>query len=440
MASWEDWINGTGKTSYNQNGTAGPAATAGTAGTTGTAGTADAPVIPKGALLTTEQQKAANIANGVVPQRGGTQYEHQKGDLGVTPSRGTKETGYIPMEPSGQWEYTGTGWVNKNAGQSSGGTAKKKEEEPLTPAADMWQSSYAPSQNVTDALAYLNQQEQAIANKGPYGGSPYDQDIASAYGAIMGRGPFSYNVNADALYQQYRDLYAENGRQASLNAQGQAAGLTGGYGNSYAAAAGNAAYDQYMTQLNDRALDLYDRARQRWLDEGDRLQTQYGMARDMGELDYSRWVDDWNRLQQERNYAYGKYGDEFNRDYSMYKDEQQLAYDNVLAMIQRGVTPSAQMRRNAGITDEDYELLKKTYKKKSSGGGAAYRGPSVTAGDRGYDPNVIPESNGTTAAQSKSNDIASFLNQMVDQKLIDPEVAITAYAASQGITLPEKTK
>lgn len=253
------------------------------------------------------------------------------------------------------------------------GGAAPKEATPLEPAADQWQSGYAPSQNVSDALSYLRQQEQAVSGIGPYGGSPYDQDIQNAYGAIMSRGKFNYDVNADALYQQYRNLYAENARQAALNAQGAGAGLTGGYGNSYAASAANQAAQQQMTQLNDRALDIYDRAYQRWQDEGGEMTNRLNTAVGMGDRDYSRWTDAYDRALNERNYAYQKYGDEWSRDYGMYQDQQQQDYNMVMAMLQYGLTPSAQMRRNAGISDQDFTTLQNYYKSKAksraSGGG-----------------------------------------------------------------------
>lgn len=291
------------------------------------------------------------------------------------------------------------------------GTAKKSASAamPKGAKADTWQSGYAPSEAVNNALAYLQQQEAAVSGIGPYNGSPYDQDIADAYSKIMGRGPFSYNVNADALYQQYRDLYSENARQASLNAQGQAAGLTGGYGNSYAASAGNAAYDQQMTQLNDRALDLYDRAYQRWLDEGTQAENRLATARSMGEQDYSRWQDAYDRALQERQYAYGKYGDEFSRDYGMYQDTQSQAYNLVMAMIQSGIAPSYQLLRNAGISDTDYNTLSKYYKSKKKG-----------------------KSSGGTQ-KTGLDSVADYLNGMVNSGKMNEETANYLYRMAAGV-------
>ena len=50
----------------------------------------------------------------------------------------------------------------------------------------------------------------------------------------LNREAFQYDLNADALYQQYQNRYQELGRNAMKDTMGQAAALTGGYGSSYA--------------------------------------------------------------------------------------------------------------------------------------------------------------------------------------------------------------
>ena len=59
---------------------------------------------------------------------------------------------------------------------------------------------------------------------------------------VLNREKFSYDLNGDALYQQYKDQYTNLGRLAMADTIGQASAMTGGYGNSYAATAGNQAF------------------------------------------------------------------------------------------------------------------------------------------------------------------------------------------------------
>lgn len=125
---------------------------------------------------------------------------------------------------------------------------------------------------------------------GGYGGTtanknqPYIDQLNSLYDQIMGRGKFQYDLNGDMLYRQMADQYTQLGRQAMRDATGTAAGLTGGYGNSWANHVGNQAYQQYLTQLNNNIPDLYDRAYNAWLNEGNELLQKYEMAANHGAL------------------------------------------------------------------------------------------------------------------------------------------------------------
>lgn len=107
---------------------------------------------------------------------------------------------------------------------------------------------------------------------------PYIDQLNSLYDQVMGRGKFQYDLNGDMLYKQMADQYTQLGRQAMRDATGTAAGLTGGYGNTWANYVGNQAYQQYLTQLNNNIPELYDRAYNAWLNEGNELLQQYELA------------------------------------------------------------------------------------------------------------------------------------------------------------------
>lgn len=107
---------------------------------------------------------------------------------------------------------------------------------------------------------------------------PYQAQANALYQQLMGRGDFVYDLQGDMLYRQYADQYSQLGRQAMMDTMGTAAGLTGGYGNSYASTVGNQAYQQYLGQLNAMVPEFYDRAYQAWLDQGNQLMQQYELA------------------------------------------------------------------------------------------------------------------------------------------------------------------
>ena len=110
------------------------------------------------------------------------------------------------------------------------------------------------------------------------GNEPYVAQLNALYDQIMGRKPFQYDLNGDLLYRQMADQYTQLGQQAMRDSMGSAAALTGGYGNSYAQQVGNQAYQQYLTALNQSIPELYDRALNTYLAQGDQLMQRYEIA------------------------------------------------------------------------------------------------------------------------------------------------------------------
>ena len=98
------------------------------------------------------------------------------------------------------------------------------------------------------------------------------------YAQIMGRKPFSYDATSDPIYQQYKDLYTQQGKMAMEDRKGQAAALTGGYGNTYGQAVGQQQYNDYMRKLNGIIPDLENSAFSRWQAEGSNLMNRYNMV------------------------------------------------------------------------------------------------------------------------------------------------------------------
>lgn len=129
------------------------------------------------------------------------------------------------------------------------------------------------------ALPQTNAQTSGGNSGGGSGGnSPYVQQLNTLYDQIVNRKPFKYDVNGDLLYRQMADQAMKNGALAARNAMGQAAALTGGYGNSYAEQVAAQAYQQNMAALNDNIPELYQQALNAYLAEGDQLLQQYELA------------------------------------------------------------------------------------------------------------------------------------------------------------------
>ena len=182
---------------------------------------------------------------------------------------------------------------------------------------------YAASETVQQADAVLKAIQ--AAQPGAYQ-SKWQNQIDGIINRILNREEFSYDVNEDALYQQYKDQYIQAGKLAMQDSMGQAAAMTGGYGNSYAATVGNQAYQNYLSQLNEVVPELYGMALDRYNQEGQEMYNQYGLLNSQEQQDYARYQDSYNQWLTERDYATGRYDTEYERDYNKYLNDVNLGY------------------------------------------------------------------------------------------------------------------
>lgn len=223
---------------------------------------------------------------------------------------------------------------------------------------------YEESDSVKAAKAAL---DSYAASKPKYS-STYQDSLNKAMDRILNREKFSYDLNGDMLYQQYKDQYTNLGKAAMKDTMGQAAMLTGGYSNSYANTAGAQAYQGYLGQLNDRIPELYSLALDKYDREGNDLLNQYSLLYDRENQDYSRYRDavgDYetalgylaDRYDTERSYDYGRYGDDRAYDYQAYRDgisdaQRQRDYDYQLG---RDAVSDAQWRAEFDEAKRQYD-------------------------------------------------------------------------------------
>lgn len=118
---------------------------------------------------------------------------------------------------------------------------------------------------------------------------PYKDNWMGYLNQYENRGPFEFSANDDALYQQLRDQYIQQGHLAMEDTMGKAAAMTGGYGNSYAQSVGQQAFNQYLTQLNSVMPELYDMAYDRYEKEGQDILNKYSLYKGLSEQDYENW-------------------------------------------------------------------------------------------------------------------------------------------------------
>ena len=176
--------------------------------------------------------------------------------------------------------------------------------------------------------------------------SKWQDSINSYVNQIQNRKPFEYNVNEDALYNQYVNQYQQQGKMAMMDTMGQAAALTGGYGNSYAQSVGQQAYQGYLNQLNDVVPQLYSMALDRYMNEGDQMYNNLNLMMQQDDIDYGRY-----------------------RDQLAYQDDE---YNKLVSLMTGyGYKPTEDEMAAAGMTNAQMEAILGLNKKssgRSSGG------------------------------------------------------------------------
>lgn len=190
-------------------------------------------------------------------------------------------------------------WGSLTAKSKTPSSTKTKSNKAKTTETTSKRPTYKKSDTVKKAEKKLDNWEKNAP--GEYD-SKYSEEIDEILNDILNREKFTYNLNADPLYEQYRELYTQNGKKAMMDTVGQASALTGGYSNSYAVTAGNQSYQEYLNNLNDVALDLRDRAYEQYGDEGEKLFEDITLLRSLDGDDYDKFLNELERYYKDGEY------------------------------------------------------------------------------------------------------------------------------------------
>ena len=276
------------------------------------------------------------------------------------------------------------------ATKSGPATGSVQPSSPTSTTGTYQAPDYNPGDTVTDAQKLLD--EQLAQKPGDYK-STWQSQINDILQQILNREKFSYDLNGDALYQQYKDQYMTQGKMAMMDTMGQAQAMTGGYGNSYAQSVGQQAYQGHLQELNNKIPELYQLALNKYQMEGDALTDKYALLAQQEEQEYGRYRDQLGDWQDERNYLTDRYDTERDYDYNKWLDDRNFDYTKYLDNRDY----QYQLDRDK-ITDEqwnkEFEEAKrqfdKQYEETSSssgggGGGGSTGGPTGGTGGGGGD-------------------------------------------------------
>ena len=307
--------------------------------------------------------------------------------------------------------------LRSGAGTSASAGSSTKSATPVQTKS--YATAYTPSATVNQKKQAWEAAENAVKNYGSYQ-SKYQSKLDELYDQIVNKKDFQYDLNADALYNQYKDQYSVLGKTAMMDTMGQAAALTGGYGNSYASTAGNQAYQSYLQQLNEQVPQLYQLALDKYNADRQDLYNQAGLTQELENAAYGKWVDEYGRLVDERNYAQGVYGDERDFDYGSFTDERD--YQTALDQWQQEM--EYQKQRDA-IEDQQWQEEMNFQKQQ-----AAKAARAASGGGSGEDKEIPDYILNRAAALKGDNDaLADMLDAQVAAGAITKEQAASLYAA-----------
>ena len=216
----------------------------------------------------------------------------------------------------------------KVSAQPSQSASAVQPTQPTQTGTGFTYGQFETSQAYKDADAVLN---NLLANAPVSFSYSKQSTMDSVLSKYMNRPDFSYDVNADALYNQYKDQYIQQGRLAMMDTMGQAQAMSGGYGNSYAMSAGQQAYNAQLNNLNEIVPELYAQAYNRYRDETSDLYNQYGLLSADRDAEMSAYNTELSNYYNQLNTAmnrentlygreYGEYADAYNRAYGQYRD------------------------------------------------------------------------------------------------------------------------
>lgn len=298
--------------------------------------------------------------------------------------------------------------------------AAETQQTAETPAAPETPKSNADWYKPSDAVEqYRAALEAQTGTKPAEFDSGYKDKMDALYDQIMGREKFSYDLNGDMLYRQYADQYRRLGQQAMQDTMAQAAGLTGGYGSTYAQQAGQQSYNSYLQQLNDKVPELYQLARDAYDREGAELMDRAELARQGYMDDYSMYrdtVNDWNterdyltnRYDSERGFDYDTQYAGWNRENDLSDQARAQAYDEASNLLSMGIMPDDALLEAAGMSASYARQMAAAIQAQmaagGSGGSGGGGGPKKTPETDTFEERAkLVSKNIATAANGASN-------------------------------------
>lgn len=159
---------------------------------------------------------------------------------------------------------------------------------------------------------------------------------------------FKFNADDSSEYQQYNDKYKREGATQQENVQGSYSANTGGYTNSYAQAAGQKEYNNFMDELQNKIPSLKNSAYQNWSSQQEDTLNKISTLQGFDNAQYQRYRD---KVQDD--YDFMTY---YENKYSTSKGLDMSNFQNELARWQSQMSAAASNLTNIrNLAEQQYE-------------------------------------------------------------------------------------
>lgn len=203
-----------------------------------------------------------------------------------------RKTYNIPTSRAGQYNLSAVSPV-MSAQEVQNTVAQNAGTPAVTPQAAAANASLTAPQDMPLSISGIGQTGgKEIVPGGSNYTNVYSAPMEKLMNQLLNPNGFKYDVNADGLYQQIKDNYLKQGRQAMMDTQGQSAALTGGYGNSYGAMAGQQAYQESLGNLQGMIPELQQLAWQQYQQGQDDKRNNLEALNKLENQEYARWMDE----------------------------------------------------------------------------------------------------------------------------------------------------
>lgn len=177
---------------------------------------------------------------------------------------------------------------------------KEKEKAAEEKKSSTVSSYQGEGKNTSDGSAYTRTAAMQKYLQDSVGAAPNEsallKDIRTK---LLNRTSFNYDADSDASFKSYLESAKRTGNLAMRDTQGQAAALTGGYGNSYAQTAGQQVYNDYLQEANSRLPEFEELARARYDAETAALGDKYALLKNEHESAIADYQNRYNTARED---------------------------------------------------------------------------------------------------------------------------------------------